>query len=501
VYFHGMKLRLAPAQKKPARTELLAAFAVDGRKPEPAPALASAVRAAHATGDLATGFRKTSVFHQGGKGGPARLLFVGLGKTKELSAERLRRAAAVAQSRAEEIGVASFQLWVAGDDHDGVRAEAAGRAIAEGLILGAYRYAPPAKSKAKPRQAQRADVVYTGRERKAFAEGFRVGTIGAQATVFARDIENLPGNLCTPRDLAAHGRKLAAAPRLRVKILDVAQMQRLKMGALLGVARGSAEPPRLVVLDWRPASPRRTVCVVGKGLTFDSGGISIKPSKGMDEMRYDMCGGGAVLGLFRALRDGVLRGGRTRIVGIVVAAENMPDAAAQKPGDVVTACDGTTIEVLNTDAEGRLVLADAIAWAKKTYDPDLMVDLATLTGAVIVALGHEMAGVMGNDQKLIDALIEAGKAADEPLWQLPLWDVHREQLESKFADLANINGASHGNGSTAGGAFLAHFAEGTKWAHIDIAGTAWGQRARDYYRTGASGTAVRTLIQWALSLG
>jgi leucyl aminopeptidase len=218
----------------------------------------------------------------------------------------------------------------------------------------------------------------------------------------------------------------------------------------------------------------------------------------MDEMRYDMCGAGAVMGLFHALKNGALGNHRPKrnIVGIIAAAENMPDAKAQKPGDVVAAMDGHTIEVLNTDAEGRLVLADAICYAKKFHQPEQMCDLATLTGAVVVALGHEMAGIMGNDQKVIDALIAAGKAADEPLWQLPLWQCHKDQVKSKFADVANINSPSHGNGSTAGGAFLSYFVGDTPWAHLDIAGAAYGGIHKDYYKGGAVGTAVRTLLAW-----
>jgi leucyl aminopeptidase len=212
-------------------------------------------------------------------------------------------------------------------------------------------------------------------------------------------------------------------------------------------------------------------------------------------MRYDMCGAGAVLGLFHALKHGALKGSKQsrRIIGLIAATENMVGPEAQKPCDIVRAMDGHTIEVLNTDAEGRLVLCDAIAYAKKFYKPSKMVDLATLTGAVVVALGHEVAGVLGNDQKLTDELIAAGKAADEPLWQLPLWEVHKDQMKSKFADLANINGGQ-GGGTIAGAAFLSFFAGDTPWAHLDIAGTAWGGIAKDYYRSGASGTAVRTLL-------
>jgi leucyl aminopeptidase len=219
-------------------------------------------------------------------------------------------------------------------------------------------------------------------------------------------------------------------------------------------------------------------------------------------MRYYMCGAGAVLGLFQALAHGGLGAHKPKhnLIGLIAATENAIGPSAQKPGDVVTAMDGHTIEVLNTDAEGRLVLADAICYAKKFFDPAVMVDLATLTGAVVTALGHEMAGIMGNDQKLVDALLAAGKAADEPLWQLPLWDCHRDQMKSKFADLANINSPAHGNGSTAGGAFLSYFAGETAWAHMDIAGAAYGGLHKDYYRGGAAGTAVRTLLQWARTL-
>jgi leucyl aminopeptidase len=493
-----MKIRWLAEKAAPARGELVVALAFDGPRPKLPLALDGAAKKARATGDLQTGFRKWSLFYPAN--GAKRLGFVGMGKPDELTAERLRQVAAIAQERAEDLGVAELQLRIAPADYKGLDAAAAGAAVAEGLLLGAYRYQPPGKKQPEPRKAQRAVIVHAGGAR-GFGEGVRLGIAGAAATAFARDLGNKPGNECTPNYLAAQARKLAGAG-VRVTVLGQREMERYKMGALLGVARGSSEPPKLIVLDYKPAGATRTVCVVGKGLTFDSGGISIKPSARMDEMRYDMCGGAAVLGLFHAIRAGALRGarGKARIVGLVAAAENMPDAAAQKPGDVVRACDGTTIEVLNTDAEGRLVLADALAWACKTYRPDKIVDLATLTGAVIVALGHEASGIMGNDDDLVRALIEAGKQADEPLWQLPLWDVHKEQMKSKFADLANINGPNHGNGPTAGAAFLVHFVGEVPWAHLDIAGTAWGARPRDYYRTGATGAPVRTLLRWVRSL-
>jgi leucyl aminopeptidase len=501
-----MKIRTGKGSPS-ALADLAAVLVADGVDPDGGPSLRSQLAAAKASGDLKAAFRSAALFRHGtqhkdgargkDKAATKRLLAVGLGKPQELDTEKLRRAAALAQSVAEDAGVARFALVVAAKALGKVDAEAAGAAFAEGLILGAYRYQPPQKDKPKDRKGQDCEVVLLGGDAKAFARGFAFGECSAQATVFARDLENQPSNLCTPTALAAAARKLAGNG-VRVKVLDAAAMRRLGMQALLGVAAGSSEPPKFVVLECGPARGK-SVCVVGKGLTFDTGGISIKPAAKMDEMRYDMCGAGAVLGLFHALREGAVQPKR-RVVGLIAATENAIGPGAQKPGDVVRAMDGHTIEVLNTDAEGRLVLADAIAYGRKFHQPEQIVDLATLTGAVVVALGHEVAGVLGNDQALIDALIAAGKAADEPLWQLPLWDVHKEQMKSKFADLANINGSHHGNGTIAGAAFLSYFAGDTKWAHLDIAGTAWGGISKDYYRSGASGTAVRTLLHWVKSL-
>ncbi|MEE9127355.1 MAG: leucyl aminopeptidase [Planctomycetota bacterium] len=498
-----MKTRLlAAADKKP--TDLLAVLAFEGAAPNAGKRHEAFVKKAKATGDLGTELRNVSLFYpdqKSGAGGAKRLVFVGMGKHREVTAERLRRAAAVVQQRAEALGVTGLRLLLHKEDHWEMDADLAGRAIAEGLILGAYRYQPPTGTKPKPRKGQSCEVIYTGGAKKAFKAGFDLGRIGANATTFVRDLENRPGNLATPTVLAREAKKLHDT-KVKVRVLSEADMKRLKMGALLGVTRGSKQPAKLILLDHNPRGAKKTVCVVGKGLTFDTGGISIKPSAKMDEMRYDMCGGAAVLGLFHAIRNGGLGGSKSkvRIVGVVPASENMPGADAQKPGDVVTACNGTTIEVLNTDAEGRLILADALAYAAKTYKPDKMIDLATLTGAVVVALGHEMAGIMGNDDTLIHELIDAGQEVDEPLWQLPLWEVHREQTKSKFADVANLNSPAHGNGSIAGGAFLSYFVGKISWAHLDIAGSAWGAQPKDYYTHGGAGTAVRTLLCWVRSL-
>jgi leucyl aminopeptidase len=497
-----MKVRLVSAAAA-SRGDAVFVLLVNGPAKDLGP-LAAAAAAAKATGDLKTSFRQVTVFHQPKHSPFRRLGAVGLGDSKHVGTEQLRRAAALAQASAMDLGVAAFGVVVPASALGGVLPAAAGQAIAEGLILGAYRYQAPRQQRGKPPKAAACAVATTGLSQKdaaGFGRGFDLGRIGAEATVFARDLENMPSNLCTPTHLARAAKQLAGG-RLRVRALDRAAMTRLKMGALLGVAAGSDEPPQFIVLEYRVPGEKTNVCVVGKGLTFDTGGISIKPASKMDEMRYDMCGAGAVLGLFHALRHGGLGGHKPKhnVIGLIAATENGIGPRAQNPGDVVTAMDGRTIEVLNTDAEGRLVLADAICYGKKFYAPKQIVDLATLTGAVVTALGHEVAGIMGNDQRTVDALVAAGKAVDEPLWQLPLWDCHKEQMKSKFADLANINGPQHGNGSTAGGAFLSYFVGDTPWAHLDIAGTAYGGIAKDYYKGGAAGTAVRTLLHWVRTL-
>ncbi|MEO0479472.1 MAG: leucyl aminopeptidase [Planctomycetota bacterium] len=503
-----MKVRTPTQKQVLARQELATLLVSDSTRFDVDEAVKDGAKRCKRTGDLKTSRRAASLFHRpaGARGEPKRLGFVGLGDAKNLDTETLRRAAAVAQQQAERVGVDLFEVLCCADELKAVEAFDAGAAIAEGLLLGAYRYQPPRKEKPKKRSAQTAVVrLFDGKQgadwRKAFERGLKFGSIGGEATIFARDIENMAGNHATPSRLADEAKGFAGT-NLKVKILEEKDMEKLGMYSLLGVSRGSVQPAKLILMDYAPRGYKKTVCVVGKGLTFDSGGISIKPSGKMDEMRYDMCGGGAVLGLFHAIAAGALKdvGPKTRIVGIVPSSENMPDADAQKPGDVVTAMDGTTIEVLNTDAEGRLILADALAYAVKNYEPDSIVDLATLTGAVVVALGHEVAGVMGNDDEHIEDLIDAGDAADEPNWQLPLWPAHRDQMKSNFADLKNIQSPAHGNGTIAGAAFLSYFVGDTTWAHIDIAGTAWGGRAKDYYRSGAAGTAVRMLLRWCRGL-
>ena len=319
------------------------------------------------------------------------------------------------------------------------------------------------------------------------------GCIAAESARLARDLSNEPGSVHTPAWMADQARKLGREVGLKVKVLAERELEREKMQGILSVGRGSANPPRLIVLEHNaPASGARrrpTLALVGKGITFDSGGISIKPAANMHEMKHDMSGGAAVFG---AMRGAALLGLPQHLVGIVPAAQNMPGASAYLPGDIVRAASGKTIEVLNTDAEGRVVLADALHHAQ-SFKPDAIVDLATLTGACVIALGSACCAVMGNNERLIKRVQAAGDRSHERAWPLPLWDEHKKQIKGDVGDIKNTGGREAG-ASTAG-AFLSHFVGATPWAHLDIAGTAWTTREQPYCVKGATGFGVRLLLE------
>ena len=307
----------------------------------------------------------------------------------------------------------------------------------------------------------------------------------------ARDLGNLPANICTPAYLARQARELAKGnKRLRVNVLEEADMKRLKMGSLLSVSAGSRQPAKLITLEYRGAAAAdKPIALVGKGVTFDTGGISLKPGQAMDEMKFDMCGAASVLGTVKAVAELQLP---INVVGIVPATENMPDGIATKPGDIVTSMSGQTIEILNTDAEGRLILCDALTYAAK-FKPRCVIDIATLTGACIIALGKIPSAVLGNDDALINNLIQSGQQIDDRIWELPLWDDYQDQLKSNFADMANIGGRDAGTITAA--CFLARFTKDYKWAHLDIAGTAW--KSGD--DKGSTGRPVPLLTQYILN--
>lgn len=316
------------------------------------------------------------------------------------------------------------------------------------------------------------------------------GAIGAGSNL-AKELGNLPGNVCTPSYLAEQAIALGKQhAKLTTNIVEEKEMERLGMGALLAVSRGSREPAKLITMEYKGAGANdKPICLVGKGLTFDAGGISIKPGPGMDEMKYDMCGAASVFGAIQAACELDLP---INIVAVIPSSENLPDGIAVKPGDVVTSMAGKTIEILNTDAEGRLILCDALEYTRR-FDPKVVIDMATLTGACVIALGHHISGLLGNDDLLVEDLLAAGKSADDEAWRLPMTDDYQQQLKSNFADMANIGGRPGGTITAA--CFLARFTEDYRWAHLDIAGTAWKSGAAK----GSTGRPVPLLVEYLLN--
>ena len=472
-----MKISYKTLGGKLTKTDLLVVFSAEGKMPGLPAGISISKKVLSSFGGKPRETRFTDAID-----GPAeRVLMIGLGAANPTDPETVRRAAAIAVKEAEKAGAESATFWL--DSLGGKQAGQLGQALAEGAVMGAYRLDA---FKSKPKQESLATVVIQASAE--FNRGAKRGEITGGGNVLARRLQDTPANKMRPRDMVAEARKIAkGSSAISVKILDEKAMGKLGMGSLLSVSRGSSEPAYLIHLTYKPTTKaKRKICFVGKGLTFDSGGISIKPSARMDEMKYDMSGGAAVLGAFHAL---AALGPAVEVHGLVPTSENLLDGSSVKPGDIVTASNGLTIEVLNTDAEGRLILADALAYADKTIKPDAMIDLATLTGAVVVALGHELTGVMGNNEALIQALVASGKTTGEAVWPLPIIDFHKEDMKGSVGDLKNISGAGTGAGSSTAGAFLSNFVGETPWAHLDIAGTAWGATDRDY-QGGSLGTGV-----------
>ena len=442
------------------------------------------------SGDFAGKKDETSVLYPSGPA--ARVLLVGLGKPEDVDRAAIRRAAAVAAKRARSIGVPRAAFHLPADSRGKVKPAEAGQAIAEGLNQGAWQYnemkKPPEEKKPS---LERIDIL-TQDGSAELIQGHRVGEAIGIGQTFARSIQVLPGNVCTPAYVAERARELAARHGFTVTILDKAAIIKEKMGALMSVAQGSAEEPRFIALEYK-GSDAAPVILIGKGVTFDTGGISIKPAQNMEDMKYDMSGAAAVLGTFEML--GRVKP-RVHVVGLIPSTENMPSGTAVKPGDVVTSHFGKTIEIINTDAEGRLILADALSYARR-YDPAAVVDIATLTGAIVVALGHSASGVMGTDDKLVEELRGAGDRADERVWPLPLWDDYRDLMKSDIADVKNSGGRPAG--SISAGWFLREFVDGFPWAHLDIAGTAYSDRDDAARVKGPTGVGVRLFSEFVLA--
>jgi leucyl aminopeptidase len=424
--------------------------------------------------------------------GPApRVLLVGLGKPDEISRTSIRRAASTAAKRARSLGVPRAAFHLAVEAMGSVAPAEAGQAMAEGLAQGTWQYTEMKRPPEDQKPALERIDVLAPTTTEAITAGHRVGAaIGAGQTA-ARAIQVLPGNVCTPSFVARTAEEIARRHGFAVTVLDKAAILREGMGALMAVAQGSAEEPRFIALEYKGAEGAPVV-LVGKGVTFDTGGISIKPAQNMEDMKYDMSGAAAVLGTFEML-------GRLKppvhVVGLIPTTENMPSGTAVKPGDVVTSLSGKTIEVINTDAEGRLILCDALVYARR-YKPAAVLDIATLTGAIVVALGHTATGVMGTDDGLIEEVRRAGERAGERVWPLPLWDEYRELMKSDIADVKNAGGRPAG--SISAGWFLREFVDGFPWVHLDIAGTAYTDREDATRVKGPTGMGVRLFSEFVL---
>ncbi|HXF45624.1 MAG TPA: leucyl aminopeptidase, partial [Burkholderiaceae bacterium] len=420
-----------------------------------------------------------------------RVLLVGLGKAAEFNdrayAEAVRTAVKGAGSGTRELAIAAAEWEV--KDRD---AAWYARTLAIAARDVAFR-SDELKSKRDDAQTVPARValaVADAGAQRAAAAGLAEGTAIANGMDLAKRLGNLPGNVCTPRYLGEQAKRLAREFKLGVEVMDERRIEKLGMGSFLSVGRGSEQPPRLIVLKYQGAAKSAAPYVlVGKGITFDSGGISIKPSANMDEMKFDMCGAAAVFGTLRALAE--LKA-KINVVGIVPACENLPSGKANKPGDIVKSMSGQTIEILNTDAEGRLILCDALTYAER-FKPAAVVDIATLTGACVVALGNVNSGLFASDERLAADLLGAGKTMLDPAWRLPLDDDYQEQLKSNFADMANI-GTPGNAGAVIAACFLARYTKAYPWAHLDIAGTAWKTGAAK----GATGRPVPLLTKFLL---
>ncbi|WP_028240046.1 leucyl aminopeptidase [Stutzerimonas azotifigens] len=420
-----------------------------------------------------------------------RVLLVGIGKAGELDARQWRKAAGAVAGTLKSLGGADAAVALQDVTVRERDAYAGARLLVEALADGQYVFDRFKSKKAEPRALKKITLLGDKAQVAALERAATHGTAIAAGMALTRDLGNLPPNVCHPIYVADQAKQLAKQFKgLKVEVLDENRLRELGAGAFLAVAQGSEQPPRLVVLQYNGGKKGdKPYALVGKGITFDTGGISIKPAANMDEMKYDMCGAASVLGTFRAVLEMQLP---INLVGLLACAENMPSGRATRPGDIVTTMSGQTVEILNTDAEGRLVLCDTLTYAER-FKPQAVIDVATLTGACIVALGSATSGLMSNDAGLARALLDAGTRADDRAWELPLFDEYQEQLDSPFADFANIGGPKAGTITAA--CFLSRFVKAYPWAHLDIAGTAWISGGKE---KGATGRPVPLLTQYLL---
>jgi leucyl aminopeptidase len=443
-------------------------------------------------GDIKGKLNEITLLHSMGKVPAGKVVVVGLGKKKELTINKVRAAAAEVCRYLRGKGVDSIAITVLGTGINNIKNDDTAQAITEGALLGLYTFRKY-MTKKENNDKEIKELTLFGKEKKQIENAIDRGRIIAEAAIYARDMVNEPSNYMTPAKMAEAARELAGQYGLKVEVFEKEKMKELGMGGLLGVSQGSQQPPRFIILSYKgKKSDEVDVALVGKGITFDSGGISIKPSENMADMKGDMAGGASVMATIAALAR--LKPA-INVTALIPATENLPSGTAMKPGDIIKAMNGKTIEVLNTDAEGRLILSDALSYANK-IKAKAIIDVATLTGACQVALGNICSGAFTNNQPLLDKVIAAGNTAGEPAWQLPMFEEYKEFIKSDFADIKNT-GNRYGGAITAA-KFLEEFVDKTPWVHLDIAGTSDTDKEKGYFVKGATGVPVRTLINFVL---
>ena len=459
-------------------------------------ALGGAISQLISQGEIKGKLKENTIIHTLGKLVANRVAVVGLGKQDELSPDRVRGVVAGTCRLLRGKNVDTIATVAQGAGIAGITVEGAAQAITEGALLGVYSFRRHQTKEAEHSEIKQLDIIDDdGTQLSALKQGSHKGRIMAEATNLARDMVNEPGNYMTPSDMAEVASGLAETYGLEIDVLEKEQLQELGMGALLAVAQGSRQPPKFIILRYKGGNSEETdVALIGKAITFDSGGISIKPAEGMGEMKGDMAGGAAVIAAMSAIAR--LKP-RVNVLALIPATENLSGDSAFKPGDILTAMNGKTIEVISTDAEGRLALSDALGYANK-YNVKLLVDVATLTGACRIALGDVASGAFANNQELVDKIIAAGAEAGERIWQMPMYEEYKEQNKSEVADIKNTGGRLAGAITAAH--FVAEFAGDTPWVHLDIAGTGMSEKERDHLVKGATGVPVRTLVNFTLSL-
>ncbi len=449
------------------------------------------------SGEFSGNKHQSVLIHTRGVLPAKRILLMGLGPREAVTLDRVRQAMGDAAKRVRQIGARAFSVSVAGMEVARTPVADVAQAMVEGAVLGGYRFTRYRSSEREgPSRAVRAMTLLAAQANqvRGMRTGVRRGEASAEATSFARDLSNHPSNVMTPSRVAREAKAIAKDLTLKVTVLGRGEQERLGMGGMTGVSRGSREPPQFIVLEYAGGKKHdRPLALVGKTITFDSGGISLKPSENMEQMKADMTGGAEVLGAVRAAARLQLP---VNVVGILPAAENMPGGRAMRPGDVLRMFNGATVEVQNTDAEGRLVLADGLAYAAR-FRPACIVDVATLTGACMVALGQFAIGMLGNDDALKAAFKAAGEQAGERVWEMPLWEDYAEQLNSDVADMRNIGG--RGGGMITAGMFLSKFVGACPWVHLDIAGTDWSASERPYIGKGPTAVGARLLVQFLIN--